>query len=155
MRSYQNANCCCYCKIILISQMQPANFCCYIARVDEKWILQIAAANARWYQKCILQIAAAIVRLYQKCLLQIATFTKCCCHCKAPSNLHIRNYSWNSKKYFESQCHLNSIPCSPPSVRQKNRDCYSVAIFSLFTFSVLIIQNSDYSDFKLQRETLS
>ena len=138
MRSYQNANCCCYCKIILISQMQPANFCCYIARLDEKWILQIAAANARWYQKCILQIAAAIVRLYQKCLLQIATFTKCCCHCKAPSNLHIRNYSWNSKKYFESQCHLNSIPCSP-SVRstkeQRLLQCSNIFTIYIYIFS--------------------
>ena len=52
---------------------------------------------------------------------------------------------------------LTVFPAFRPSVRQKNRDCYSVAIFSLFTFtfSVLIIQNSDYSDFKLQRETLS
>ena len=131
MRSYQNANCCCYCKIILISQLQPANFCCYIARLDEKCILQIAAANARWYQKCILQIAAAIARLYQKCLLQIATFTKSCSW----------NYSWNSKKYFESQCHLNSIPCFP-SVRstkeQRLLQCSNI-------FTIYIYISSSYN----------
>ena len=134
----RNANCCCYCKIILISQMQPANFCCYIARLDEKWILQIATANARWYQKCILQIAAAIARLYQKCLLQIATFTKWCCHCKALSNLHIRNYSWNSKKYFESQCHLNSIPCFPSVCSTKEQrllQCSNIFTIYIYIFS--------------------
>ena len=47
------------------------------------------------------------------------------------------------------------FPAFRPSSRQKNRDCYSVAIFSVFTFSILLTQNSDYSDFNLERETLS
>ena len=157
MRSYQNANCCCYCKIILISQMQPANFCCYIARLDEKWILQIATANARWYQKCILQTAAAIARLYQisfcKLLLlqSVAVTAKRCQICTYETTHEIL------RNILNPNATLTVFPAFRPSVRQKNRDCYSVAIFSLFTFtfSVLIIQNSDYSDFKLQRETLS
>ena len=82
MRLYQK------CKLLLLLQDYTHHKCklqiaVAIARLDEKCILQIATANARWYQKRTLQIDAAVVRLYQKDLLQIATFTKCCCHCKA------------------------------------------------------------------------
>ena len=66
----RNANCCCFCQIILISQMQPTNCCCY-SKIDQKCILQIDAVIARlyWYHKCNLQIAAAIARLDEKCIL--------------------------------------------------------------------------------------
>ena len=94
-------NWCCYCKIILMSQMQSANCCCYC---KTRWKMLTATAIARWYHKCILQIDAVLARLYQKCLLQIAAFTKCCCHCEAYWKL-ISKF----KKYFESQCQLNSI----------------------------------------------
>ena len=140
----RNANCCCYCKIILISQMQPANCCCYSKIVPKmhtiNWccyckiilISQMQSANcccycktrwkmptgtviARWYHKCILQIAAVIARLYQKCLLQIAAFAKCCCLCEALSNLHIGNCFSNSRNTSNYNATLTVyILCFPP-----------------------------------------
>ena len=108
-----------------------------IARLNEKCILQIAAVIARlyWYYKWNLQIAAAIARLDEKCillpLLQDTTnayyklllllqdyIKNAYCKllfCKVLLSLRgiVKFAYWKLipifKKYFELQCHLNSM----------------------------------------------
>ena len=134
MRLYQK------CKLLLLLQdyTDITNATCKFLLLSCKIRWKMKTANRCCYCKMIPKIASAIARLYLKCLLQIATFTKCCCHCKALLNLHIGNYSWNSKKYFESQCHLNSIPCFP-SVRstkeQRLLQCSNIFTIYIYIFS--------------------
>ena len=109
-----------------------------IARLNEKCILQIAAVIARlyWYYKWNLQIAAAIARLDEKCillpllqddttnayyklLLLLQDYIKnAYCKllfCKVLLSLRgvVKFAYWKLipifKKYFELQCHLNSM----------------------------------------------
>ena len=105
------------------------------------------------YCKLLLQLQDYIKNAYCKLLLlqSGAVTAKRCQICTFETTHEIL------RNILNPNATLTVFPAFRPSVRQKNRDCYSVAIFSLFTFtfSVLIIQNSDYSDFKLQRETLS
>ena len=103
------------------------------------------------YCKLLLQLQDYIKNAYCKLLLlqSVAVTAKRCQICTYETTHEIL------RNVLNPNATLTVFPACRPSVRQKNRDCYSVAVFSLFTFSVLIIQNSDYSDFKLQRETLS
>ena len=105
------------------------------------------------YCKLLLQLQDYIKNAYCKLLLlqSAAVTAKRCQICTFETTHEIL------RNILNPNATLTVFPAFRPSVRQKNRDFYSVAIFSLFTFtfSVLIIQNSDYSDFKLQRETLS
>ena len=85
-----------------------------------------------------------------------------CYFCKVLLSLHCKICILESapeilRDALNHNATLTVFPAFRPSVRQKNRDCYSVAIFKLFTFTfaILLIQNSDYSDFELPRETLS
>ena len=120
-----------YCKLLLLMQDDTKNVYC-------KLLLQLQDYIKNAYCKLLLLQSVAVTA--KRC--QICTFET--------THEILRNI-------LNPNATLTVFPAFRPSVRRKNRDCYSVAIFSLFTFtfSVLIIQNSDYSDFKLQRETLS
>ena len=118
-----------YCKLLLLMQDDTKNAYC-------KLLLQLQDYIKNAYCKLLLLQSGAVTA--KRC--QICTFET--------THEILRNI-------LNPNATLTVFPAFRPSVRQKNRDCYSVAIFSLFTFTVLIIQNSDYSDFKLQRESLS
>ena len=103
------------------------------------------------YQKLLLLLQDYIKNTYCKLLLlqSVAVTAKRCQICILETTPEIL------RNILNPNATLTVFPAFRPSVRQKNRDCYSVAIFSVFTLLILLIQNSDYSDFNLQRETLS
>ena len=105
------------------------------------------------YYKLLLQLQDYIKNAYCKLLLlqSVAVTAKRCQICTFETTPEILRNILNPNATLQY-----SLLSVRPSVRQKNRDCYSVAIFKLFTFTfaILLIQNSDYSDFKLPRETL-
>ena len=145
-----------------------------------KWhcISKMHTANCYRYCKIISKIAyCKLLPLYCKIITKIHTANKNCYgYCKIISKLLVANFCFCTvllslqarikfaycklllkfMKYFEFWCHLKKYsPLSVrPSVRQMNRDCFSAAIFSAFTFRclVLMIRNAD---FNLGRETLS
>ena len=96
----RNANCCCFCQIILIPQMQPTNCCCYSKIVPKmhttNWccyckiilISQMQSANCCSYCKTRwkMHTATAIARWYP----QMHT-TNCCCYCKIIPKMLIAN----------------------------------------------------------------
>ena len=111
--------------------------------------MQVDTKNA--YYKLLLQLQDYIKNAYCKLLLlqSVAVTAKRCQICTFETTPEILRIILNPNAT------LTVFPAFRPSVRQKNRDCYSVAIFSVLTLLIILIQNSDYSDFNLQRETLS
>ena len=116
----RNANCCCYCEIILISQMQPTNCCCY-----SKIVPKMHTTNWCCCCKTISKMLIANCYFY-KVLLSLQSVVEFACW----------NCSWNSKKSFELQCHLNSIPCFPSVQSTKEQRLLQCSnIFSIYIFN--------------------